>query len=405
MAGTAAPSPVRDAEPLGRAAWWPAVRFCLAVYLGLRVALSLLALLVTSLVPNSYPVGVPGWPAVGPSQPWHHAFTGWERWDALWYLSIADSGYDPQTASAAFFPLFPLLVSLVGGALGDRPLLGAYVVSNVALVVGLVLLHRLTELELGAAVARRAVLLLCVLPTAFFLFAPYTESLFLALSVGCVYAARRRAWLLAGALGALASATRSTGVLLAVALLVEGVLQLRERAPGRAWWRVALPPALACAAVPAGLLVYLLQWRAMGQWDRPLELQASNWNKVQAWPWETLQAGVTAGLEGLALPDRSFRTLDLVLVLGMLAVGALVTRRVRLTHVAYFWVSALFPLLLMDPDRPLQSVPRYYLVVYPVAWGLALLAQRQAVRDVLVPVLALGLGVVSLLFVTWHPVF
>ena len=272
-------------------------------------------------------------------------------------------------------------------------------VSNVALLAGLVVLYRLTELELGDAVARRTVLLLCVFPTAFFLFAPYTESLFLALSVGCLYAARRRSWLLAGYLGALASATRSTGVLLAAALAVEGLLQARERRS----WRALTVPAVAVLAVPLGLLSYLAYWHRLGQWDRPLELQATNWRKVSAWPWETLQAAWSAGVDGLAVADRSFRTVDLVLVLVMLVAGAAVSRRVRPSYVVYFWLSALLPLTLMDPDRPLQSVPRYYLVLPPVFWGLALLARRDAVREVLVPVLALGLGALSLLFVTLVP--
>src|SRR5829696_2251726 len=32
------------------------------------------------------------------------------RWDAVWYLRIADSGYGSSPVRAAFFPLYPLLV-------------------------------------------------------------------------------------------------------------------------------------------------------------------------------------------------------------------------------------------------------------------------------------------------------
>ncbi len=35
------------------------------------------------------------------------------RWDAVWYLHIAEHGY-PHTTEAAYFPLYPLLVHAVG---------------------------------------------------------------------------------------------------------------------------------------------------------------------------------------------------------------------------------------------------------------------------------------------------
>ena len=68
--------------------------------------------------------------------------------------------------------------------------------------------------------ARRTVVLIAFFPAAVFFSAAYTESLFLALSVGVLLAARRERWALAGALGALAAATRSMGVLLIVPALL-----------------------------------------------------------------------------------------------------------------------------------------------------------------------------------------
>src|SRR5688500_11839620 len=40
------------------------------------------------------------------------------RWDSVWYLRIADSGYGDSAPRAAFFPLYPLLVRGVGTAFG-----------------------------------------------------------------------------------------------------------------------------------------------------------------------------------------------------------------------------------------------------------------------------------------------
>src|SRR5215210_2006033 len=72
------------------------------------------------------------------------------RWDSVWYLRIADSGYGDSAARAAFFPLYPLLVRVAatpGGASEGALLVAGYLVSVVAFLAALVLLYRLTELE------------------------------------------------------------------------------------------------------------------------------------------------------------------------------------------------------------------------------------------------------------------
>src|SRR6187551_1760365 len=40
------------------------------------------------------------------------------RWDSVWYLRIADSGYGDSAPRTAFFPLYPLLVGGVATVLG-----------------------------------------------------------------------------------------------------------------------------------------------------------------------------------------------------------------------------------------------------------------------------------------------
>src|SRR5918995_5399805 len=89
------------------------------------------------------------------------------RWDSVWYLRIADSGYGDSAPRAAFFPLYPLLVRTLAtpfGASEPALLLAAYALSLAAFLGALFLLHRLAELELGRRLARPALLLLAVFP-------------------------------------------------------------------------------------------------------------------------------------------------------------------------------------------------------------------------------------------------
>src|SRR5918999_2089660 len=91
------------------------------------------------------------------------------RWDAAWYLRIADSGYAGSDVRAAFFPLYPMLVRGLASPLGASPaalLLASYAVALAAFLGALALLHRLVSLGLGPPPARPALLLLAVFPAA-----------------------------------------------------------------------------------------------------------------------------------------------------------------------------------------------------------------------------------------------
>ena len=403
------PAPVAaEGRPVvTRADWIRALRYSALVYLGVRLGLFLVGLLSTALLPRNAPADVPGWPATQPSASWHHVFTAWERWDALWFLRIASTGYRQDDASAAFFPLYPLLSRGVANLLGNNWLLGAYVVSNLALIVAFTVFYRLTALEFSEATARRAVLYLAVFPTSLFLFAPYTESLFIALSVGCLYAARRSAWLLAGYLGAMASLTRSTGLLLALPLAVEALLQYRSSVgPAVARLRGVLSGLAAAAAVGLGIGAYFLYWESFADdWRRPLDVQGATWSREKSWPWDTLVAGVREGTRYLGTYSGGYHSVDLVLVLVALVAGVWIAVRLRPTYSLYYWAALLFPMTLAFGGRPFLSMPRFLLVMFPLFWALARLSERFKLHDAIVAVSACGLGLLSVLYVNWYFVF
>ena len=109
------------------------VAYCLKVFIGVRIGLFVLVLVSVALLPSAAkipdaaalsipgPVGVPGWPAHPITHGWHNLFTAWERFDALWFLRIADAGYRTSDGSAAFFPGYSLVIRAASVALGGRP--------------------------------------------------------------------------------------------------------------------------------------------------------------------------------------------------------------------------------------------------------------------------------------------
>ena len=203
------------------------------------------------------------------------------RWDSIWYVQIAHSGYS-NSHDPAFFPLYPLLIRVVGWVVGSLPLAGL-LVSLVSLLAALEIVRRLTELELGTEAAGAAVLLLAFTPMAVFFSAVYTESLFLALSAGMFLAARRERWWLAGVLGGLAAATRVTGVLLVIPFALLFFEQRRRAAsarplglvlPARRHFRKVLWGLL----IPAGVVSYSAFLAAKGYgWMASMQAQDVFW--------------------------------------------------------------------------------------------------------------------------------
>ena len=124
----------------------------------------------------------------------------WNEWDAVHFLRLAEFGYSAADKFKAwFYPFYPWCVRFTSYLCNDF-LLAAFLVSAVALFFAVVILRRIALLEWNAEIGRRTVYFFLIFPTAFYLHIGYTESLFLALALGSIFAARKERWWLAGLL-------------------------------------------------------------------------------------------------------------------------------------------------------------------------------------------------------------
>jgi Mannosyltransferase (PIG-V) len=368
------------------------------------------------------------------------------RWDASWYLVIAHYGYRPElgmfTASrAAFFPLYPLGLRSIA-SLGFPPVLAGVLLSMGALSLSLYGIHRLTTLELARAnsfalprpsareVARLAVLVTAFAPMAFYLSAVYSESLYLALSVGLFWFARQGRWAAVGALGALAAATRSAGVLLIVPAVILYLYGPREdRRPDfvnvLSWARPRYrlrKDFLWLGLVPAGLVVYMA-YLALSGGDALMPFHAQDvWGRHFAGPYLGVWDGIKAAFAG-ARQLLSFQRHHLyfpgatgspfvvaghnLMLVGflILAVPAVVgvLRTLPLAYGVYVLVALALPLSYPVTAQPLMSLPRFLVVLFPLSIWLAswLAAHPRARRPVLATSLLLQAAFVAQ-FATWH---
>lgn len=330
--------------------------------------------------------------------------TSWQQWDADWYIRIATQGYTTPDATA-FFPLYPLLIATLSAPFhGQAAYVAALLISNLATLGALLLLYWLAAERWGGPVALRAVTYLALFPTALFLFAPYNESLFLALALGCFVALGARRWAVAGLLGGLAALTRSAGVLLLVPFAWALWEHLRTRAGERL--RVGWRPALAALLIPAGIAAFAVYCGA--RFGDPLTFSQAqaHWNRVLAWPWQ----GLIWQVQGLqSAPPASFfqvhDLLDLAATLGFAALLAVGWR--RLPRAQWLYMAALLLLILIEPggvhlhqNDPLSSNSRFVLEMFPGFILLGVLTEeRPGWHQALVILFASLLAVLTLVFV------
>ncbi len=157
---------------------------------------------------------------------------GLTRWDSGWYIGIVQNGYSSK--SVAFFPLYPILMRMLNRITGSSSISGL-LIANLSFFLALFYLYAITKQDYDDNTAGRAVFYIAAAPSAFFFSTVYTESLFLLFVTAGFYYARKSKWGLACIAGALASATRITGVLVGVFILFEAFWQKGIRFLPKPW--------------------------------------------------------------------------------------------------------------------------------------------------------------------------
>jgi hypothetical protein len=273
---------------------------------------------------------------------WHYALLGiWQRFDTLWYLRIAEKGYD-LPAAVVFYPLYPWLIGILSGMVGAIG--AALLISTVSAFFYFWGLLRLARTESPNVPPLQIALLTAAWPASFFFFAGYTEALAVALIVWCVRWAREERWILAAACAFAAGLTRSAGTLAVVPLII-----LAWRAPRRSRWPVAL--------APLGTVGYWFWLHKTGHLSIASAYRIY-WSTEVSVPLATVWQAIRFLVEN---PDIlvfiSLLSLILFLVAG-------VSARRRIEDRCFATAAILHPLLRMCWP-PLLGTPRYMLPVYP----------------------------------------
>lgn len=278
------------------------------------------------------------------------ALNSWVRWDAPHYLDIAKYGYQTSGTEAlwiVFFPLYPLLVKITSFLIPNFTLAAIFLSIFFSLVAAIGLFE-LTLLDFNKRAAFLSVWFLNIFPTAYFLQAPYTESLYLTTSILTVYFFRKNLFLFSSASGFLTGLTRINGLTLLVLLFVEK--------------RISFKNLSTFLLIIMGFIIYLvinfLLFHDPLYFTHPLQ---SNWYKKIDWPWIGIINSIHH-IPEITHPDFYIYFSEVIAIVTVFSLGLLTFLKIRKSYGIYVLVN----LMLIISTHFILSTPRYALTLFPL---------------------------------------
>ena len=295
--------------------------------------------------------------------------------DANWYAGIVTKGYHKTAFKTdthynwGFFPLYPILWRLVWNVTGELPITGM-VLSHVFFLVALFFVHR-SALAFGyeERIASRALFYLAFFPTSYFYSLPLPESLFLLLTAASLNSAGRGRWLAAGLCGAIASATRFTGVLLLPALVA-----LYWQTHRLNWRRREV---LSLCLIPVGLLSFMSYLQAITGNAFAFKGAMVAWGRSTSIFLVPLLDFLRDPL--LLTNQWDFRVMNFTAAMLAIICGLVLLRK----RCWAFGLYTLGSILVTLSSVMLQSQARYAMVLFPMYFVLAAAGERGRVDEVI----------------------
>jgi len=310
----------------------------------------------------------------------------WQRFDANWYLKIAERGYDGADSSTVYFPIYPFFIHVLSYLIPT--VFAATVISNLALLGSLVLMYRLFLRFADESSVRRSLVYLLIFPSAFFLTAVYTESLFLFFTLFFFDFASRRNWIWAAIWGTFAALTRLQGVLLFIPLAYMFWRDYRGY-PLRTVFSRAMPLLL----IPLASLCFELYSNFT-----LLNIYGDTWRARFVFPGETIWVAISLIFSG---GGSSVDVLNLLTTLGVIVSIFFIWKKLPFEYTLYSMLMVIAPIVRLTDAQPLVSMMRYTLLIFPLFLLLGLWGKNHWVNRAIMYVSFLLQLFLSAQFVLW----
>jgi hypothetical protein len=362
----------------------------LLLFIVVRAALAIWTWGVRQAFPDTFPGNVTDLykGVLLETNPW---LEPWQRWDTLQYQAIAGRGYAAFETALFTPPLYPFLMRIAGPFFGGDTLASGLFISGLAALLGLVGLYQMARFEFGNDQdALRAALFFAVFPTAVFLYAAYSESLFLAAGILCLYFTRRENWILTGLFGALAALTRMPGSLL-VFVLAYAAWKAWRQGDRRCWIAVTLT-GLGAVAYPAYV------WLGLHRPPTDILAALNARGGMLTFPGLNLVEAARRIFSGQLVAEN---VIELGFSLVFIVLTIFIWKRLPRIYGVYAITLMVFFLTRIGSPQPLVSMARYVLEIFPAFLLLAIWGRNAWVHRLILYLSWLGLLYFSAQFAIW----
>ncbi|MGI6142073.1 MAG: hypothetical protein ACOYEH_10175 [Caldicoprobacterales bacterium] len=345
--------------------------------------------------------------------PFRESLEIWESIDSRHYLDIAKDWYFRagdwnRLVQLVFLPGYPLMTRIVNILVGNV-LYSGMIVSGLCFAGAGTIAYLLVRLDHSHRHALRVLKYLCILPGAFFFAAPMSESMFLLLSVCCIYFLRKKEWFYACITGGAAAFTRSLGLVLFIPALYEMIADEAETMPSVSCH--GRDKKLSWAAkygnlifIPFGFGSYLLiNYQVSGNPFQFLIYQKEHWHQSISFFFNTTayQIDYAMGcIQGQNYHDLLALWLpNLFCIFAGLIIMLIAVRKLRPSYTAYFMAYYVIAI----GATWLLSGPRYLLTLFPIPMALAVIGKKPWLDTILTIGLSVFLGMYAYMFVNhWN---
>ena len=331
-------------------------------------------------------------------------FKLWSNWDGGHYIGIALNGY-AHIRQYAFFPLYPMLIKITNLIIPDI-YIAALFISNLALLGAAILLYQVSILYgLSSKAAFSTVIFLLIFPSAFFLGAAFTESLFLFFCLLALYLAKKQQWFLASVASGLACFTKFIALTILFVLFVEYLTQ-RKVTIKNVWHRlnpkrIDEPIVYLAFFGPFGIYLYCLYlfWNT-GYWFFFRDAQM-HWGRSLTLinPFPVIQKSIDSNLLDMRFGYLYFsvHSLETVVIIIFFFLLPLIYYKFGFALTMYTFVITTFTLFSGKVDSSL----RYVLTAFPAFMLFGYLAEKYTILNYFFIFLFTPLlGILLILFLT-----
>lgn len=325
------------------------------------------------------------------------------RWDSGWYFSIANRGYYfngfDVPSNVVFFPLYPLLMKVIGTLILNQYLIAGIIISSLALLGSCFFLYALSKIEFGRkTTALNVVFFLLIFPYSFFLISVYSEAVFLLTVVASFYFARKKKWLLSGIFAAFSSAARPTGIIIFIVLLFE---YLEDK---KFDWKKIKTDILPIFLSPLGLVSYMtylyfkfgdpfLFSTAQNYWGRKTIISISGFTKTfGSYLHDLYSFNFENG------PYFVANALDFITFVVFFTLAIIVFLKIRKSYGLFMILSLIIPAM----TQSYISMGRFCAVLFPAFMFFSKISRRQPWGYALIMLFLMLSTLVILMFVNYY---